>query len=127
MSDSNTTPSADALWDGAEAADGGYREATPDAVAGHRAAVHLVDVREPDEFVGELGHVEGAELVPLGTVEATARNAAWPKEDTLVMVCRSGGRSGRASAALAKLGYGRVINMAGGMLAWNKHGLPVSR
>lgn len=127
MSDPNATPSADTLWDTAEPAEGGYREATPEAVAAHRGAVHVVDVREPDEFVGELGHVEGAELVPLGTVEATAKNAAWPKDETLVMVCRSGGRSGRASAALAKLGYGRVINLAGGMLAWNRHGLPVSR
>jgi rhodanese-related sulfurtransferase len=89
------------------------------------AKLRLVDVREPDEFVGELGHVDGAELVPLATVGAVAQG--WPRDQTLVMICRSGGRSGRAARELVGLGFTTVMNLKGGMLAWNAASLPVVR
>ncbi len=47
-------------------------EISVDEVARREAHVRVVDVREPDEFHGELGHIPGAELVPLATVEAAA-------------------------------------------------------
>jgi glyoxylase-like metal-dependent hydrolase (beta-lactamase superfamily II) len=103
----------------------GVREATPAQVAAARGTARLVDVREPDEFIGELGHVAGAELVPLGTV--ARHTAGWDRETELIMICRSGGRSGRAAAELVAAGFRRVVNMAGGMLAWNAAGLPVDR
>jgi rhodanese-related sulfurtransferase len=61
--------------------------------------------------------------VPLATVEAAA--AAWPRADRLLMVCRSGARSGRAAAALLGMGFTDVTNLTGGMLAWDAAGLPV--
>ena len=103
----------------------GYRDVDVSAVAGVKNEVRLVDVREPSEYEGLLGHIAGAELVPLSTVEEAA--GRWPRETELVMVCRSGARSGRAAAQLARKGFPRVMNLRGGMLAWNEAGLPVVR
>lgn len=83
----------------------------------------LIDVREPSEFRGELGHVPGAELVPLGTLEAAA--ATWPREEPLVLVCRSGARSARAAAALVAMGFQHVTNFEGGTQGQHDAGLPV--
>ena len=102
-----------------------YREIAPRAVFETMGTARLVDVREPHEFTGELGHVEGAELVPLGTLEAASK--AWARDEPLIMICRSGGRSGRAAEHLSAQGFTSVMNMVGGMLAWNDAGLPVAR
>lgn len=102
-----------------------YREISPRAVFETMGTARLVDVREPHEFTGELGHVEGAELVPLGTLEAASK--AWTRDEPLVMICRSGGRSGRAAEHLSAQGFTSVMNMVGGMLAWNDAGLPIAR
>ena len=90
-----------------------------------RSPKRVIDVREPSEFTGELGHIEGAELVPLATLPEAAR--AWPRDTELVVVCRSGARSSRAAQVLKELGFERVVNMSGGMTAWNQAGLPVER
>jgi rhodanese-related sulfurtransferase len=104
---------------------GGYRDVTPAETLAARGAVRLVDVREPHEYVGELGHIAGAELVPLATVAAATR--AWPRDRDVILICRSGGRSGRAAEAMVAAGFARVMNMAGGMLAYTAAGLPVER
>lgn len=113
------------IYESARENPSGYRDVTPAAVHAPGQKARLVDVREPHEFDGELGHVRGAELVPLATVEAAA--AAWDKEADLVLICRSGKRSGTAATQLAKAGFRRVMNMEGGMLAWNAASLPVER
>lgn len=113
------------IWDNATPLAAGYRETDVHTVAAHVGKVHLVDVREPGEFVGELGHAPGAELVPLATIGAVA--AGWDRAAEHVVVCRSGGRSGRAADLLAKAGFTRVVNVAGGMLAWNAANLPTER
>lgn len=102
-----------------------YREIAPRAVWDTLGTARLIDVREPHEFVGELGHVQGAELVPLETLEAASKG--WERDAPLVMICRSGGRSGRAAEHLAAQGFVAVMNMVGGMLAWSGAGLPVAR
>jgi sulfur dioxygenase len=88
-------------------------------------AVTLVDVREPDEYRGELGHIAGSQLVPLATLLAAAR--AWDKQQPVVTVCRSGGRSGKAALQLAAAGFARVASLRGGMTQWKLDGLPVER
>ena len=88
-------------------------------------AVRIVDVREKDEFVGPLGHIHGAELVPLATVENEAQK--WDPQQPLVVVCRSGGRSGKAALVLEAKGFKRVASMRGGMMLWNDQHLPVER
>lgn len=76
----------------------------------------LIDVREADERVGELRSIPGSEHVPLATVAQASRG--WDKRASYVIVCRSGGRSGRAALELESLGFHQVVSMAGGMLAW---------
>ena len=53
--------------------------------------VLVVDVREPAEFAGPLGHIRGAKLVPLG--ELAQRAAELPRDKPVVTVCRAGSRS----------------------------------
>jgi rhodanese-related sulfurtransferase len=113
------------LWENATPHAAGYREADVQSVAAQAGKIHLVDVREPNEFVGELGHAPGAELVPLATIAVAS--AAWDRAAEHVVVCRSGGRSGRAADLLVKAGFTRVVNVAGGMLAWNAAHLPTER
>jgi rhodanese-related sulfurtransferase len=96
--------------------------ATPNDVDRLRTSFRVVDVREPVEFTGELGHIAEAELVPLGTVMEAA--ASWDKSAPIILVCRSGARSGRAGEALVAMGFEHVTNMVGGMIAWNQDGLP---
>jgi sulfur dioxygenase len=88
----------------------------------HRRDVRLIDVREPPEFDGELGHIEGAELLPLGDLRAVL--APWNRDASLVLVCRSGARSAQAALILEAAGFTRVANLAGGMIAWRGAGLP---
>ena len=87
----------------------------------------LLDVREPEEYSGDLGHVPGATLVPLKELARRADELYAHKDRHLVAVCRSGVRSTTAAAILTSLGFERVSNMKGGMLAWNDAGLPVER
>lgn len=103
----------------------GYRDVEVKALSAALESARRVDVREPDELDGILGHIPGTERVPLRTVEAAA--ARWPRDAELVLVCRSGGRSAKAAAQLARQGFTRVMNLSGGMLAWNEAGLPVKR
>lgn len=109
-------------WAPLEVSPAGVPEVGADWLSANLPSVLVVDVREPDEYRGELGHVPGAELVPLETLEARA--SALARDRPIVTVCRSGGRSGKAALALARLGFGAVASLRGGMTAWNLRGLP---
>lgn len=87
----------------------------------------LLDVREPEEFVGELGHIEGSFLVPLDALEHRLPKLAGYVDHDIVVVCRSGARSASAGAILRRGGFQRVWNLTGGMLAWHTATLPVQR
>lgn len=114
------------LYDNAQPTVGGYRDVDVAQLAtGPAPGVRMVDVREPHEFTGILGHIEGAELIPLGTVLQQAQD--WPRDADLLLICRSGGRSAKAATQLAGLGFTRLMNLRGGMLAWNTARLPVVR
>lgn len=77
----------------------------------------IVDVRSEAEFVGELGHIDGAQLVPLETVAHAAAN--WAPSEDLLLVCRGGTRSQLACERLIALGFQSVTNLEGGMQEWN--------
>jgi sulfur dioxygenase len=83
----------------------------------------IIDVREPDEFSGELGHVCGAELHPLGELNAHAET--WARDQPLLVICKRGGRSAKAYRHLISMGFTNVTNLVGGMMAWNEDGLEV--
>jgi rhodanese-related sulfurtransferase len=103
----------------------GFRDVDPLLLHEHRGEVRIVDVREQHEYSGELGHIAGAELVPLATLPVRARG--WDPEEEIVLVCRSGGRSGAAARQLVQMGFTRVMNLRGGMLAYSGAKLPVDR
>jgi glyoxylase-like metal-dependent hydrolase (beta-lactamase superfamily II)/rhodanese-related sulfurtransferase len=101
----------------------GIWELNPNWLEEHARAVQIVDVREPDEFNGPLGHIEGARLVPLGAL--AARAGELDAEVPIVTVCRSGARSAQATVLLKQAGFEKVANLAGGMLRWRAQRYPV--
>jgi len=80
----------------------------------------VLDVREPHEWVA--GHIQGAVHVPLADVPA--RVGELDAQARTVVVCHLGGRSARATAWLAAQGHD-VVNLDGGMEAWESAGRPV--
>jgi sulfur dioxygenase len=87
----------------------------------------IVDVREPGEYTGQLGHITGSRLIPLRDLARHVDELEPFKQRPLVAVCRSGVRSTTAAAILTSMGFEQVYNLRGGMLAWNDAGLPVER
>lgn len=80
--------------------------------------VALIDVRQPEEFTGELGHVPNSRLIELGSLPSSLNEL--PKDKTIVFICRSGSRSAKAAAFAMENGITDVYNMKGGMLLWNQ-------
>jgi len=74
----------------------------------------LIDVREPQEF--EIAAIPGAKLIPLS--QLAARVSELDTADEIVLQCHHGSRSARAQAALAKFGFKKTYNLAGGIDAW---------
>jgi glyoxylase-like metal-dependent hydrolase (beta-lactamase superfamily II)/rhodanese-related sulfurtransferase len=103
----------------------GLFEIDPDWVAEHLDAVHVLDVRQRDEYEGTLGHIPGAQLIPIS--ELRTRVGEVPRDKPVVAVCHSGMRSGQATVILRSEGLDRVANLRGGMLLWREMELPVER
>jgi glyoxylase-like metal-dependent hydrolase (beta-lactamase superfamily II) len=87
----------------------------------------VLDVREPEEYVGELGHIEGAILVPLDALESRLPKLAGYIGREIVVVCRAGARSATGAVMLQHAGFPHVTNLHGGMLAWARASMPVQR
>jgi len=102
----------------------GFWEIPAHWVEEHLPTLQVIDVREPAEFDGPLGHIAGARLVPLGTLAAGL--APFDRERPVVAVCRAGGRSAQATLVLQRAGFTKVANLAGGMLQWHAQGLSVA-
>ncbi len=82
----------------------------------------IVDVRRPDEYSGELGHIEGARLITLGA-ELDDFLAEQKPGMKYIFVCHAGGRSARAT--MQALSYELdAYNLIGGMSYWVQSGLP---
>lgn len=113
----------DTNWAPIEMTLAGVPQLPADWLRDHATTVSIIDVREPDEYRGELGHIAGAALIPLGSLRAAAHGLS--REAAYVLVCRSGGRSGRAALDLARLGFARAASLRGGMAEWKKRELPV--
>jgi glyoxylase-like metal-dependent hydrolase (beta-lactamase superfamily II)/rhodanese-related sulfurtransferase len=87
----------------------------------------LLDVREPSEYKGELGHISGSLLIPLKELPTRANEIEENKNRHIVAICRSGVRSTTAAAILTGLGFEQVSNLRGGMVDWNDQKLPITR
>jgi rhodanese-related sulfurtransferase len=83
----------------------------------------LVDVREPNEFLAI--RAPGAALMPTSTF--LMRIGELPTDRPLLIVCRTGSRSAGVTGYLLRSGWADVTNVAGGMEAWERAGLPVRR
>lgn len=90
-------------------------------LGGHPGAL-VLDVRNPDEWNDDLGHIDGARQIPLPELNRRlAEIEAW-RDKPVVAVCRVGGRSRRAADALAAAGFRQVFNLEGGMAAYRRAG-----
>ena len=103
---------------GGNAADSAYQQITPEEATERRdnQEVIILDVREQDEY--DSGHIPGAVLLPVGTIDETTAAEVIPEKDSTVLVyCRSGNRSKTASSTLAELGYTDIYEF-GGINTW---------
>jgi len=82
----------------------------------------IIDVREPFEYVS--GHAPTAESIPLG--ELVSRVEELDRDNTVYVICESGGRSGQAVEWLSTQGFD-AVNVDGGTSAWRNSGLPVAK
>ena len=103
---------------GGNAADGSYQQITQEEAKEMMDSqeVIILDVREQDEY--DSGHIPGAVLLPVGSInETTAAEVIPDKDSTVLVYCRSGNRSKTASSALAELGYTNIYEF-GGINTW---------
>ncbi len=100
---------------------------TPSITAEHAAAglanrqLVLVDVRQPVEL--RTGRIRGSVSIPLGQLRG--RLGELERDRQVAFLCHSGARSSRATSLAIKAGY-NAVNVRGGMMAWNRVGLPLT-
>ncbi len=86
------------------------------------ASIAVIDVRGPEEFTGDLGHVSGALNLPVGELPNRLTEINALKERPVILVCRTDKRSANASALLQDAGFRDVHVLRGGMLEWTRNG-----
>jgi rhodanese-related sulfurtransferase len=91
----------------------------------NREDAFVVDVRDPAEYGA--GHILGAKSMPVARIEEGTAELAKRKEKPIIVYCEGGERSAKAVAALKKQGFTRVVNLSGGLGAWQQAGLPVEK
>lgn len=96
----------------------GVMDIDPRELAKKKDQVVLIDVRQPEEYTGDLGHIPGSQLMVLDTLPEHMNEI--PRNQTVVFVCRSGGRSARAASLAMEYGLTNVYNLKGGMILWNE-------
>ena len=85
----------------------------------------ILDVREDKEFAA--GHIPKAKHIPLGKLATRIQELDKHKAKPILVTCRSGQRSARACGILKKAGFTTVYNQAGGIIAWERANLPVTK
>lgn len=84
----------------------------------------VLDVRVEDEYIGELGHISGSKLLPVGELQKRINEVRELAEQGIVTVCKRGERSRKAAAFLIKNGIENAMTLEGGMEKWNEfHGI----
>ena len=97
---------------------------SPQALRGRmraEPALQLIDVRTPEEF--QAGHLKGAKNIPVDQLQARAGELS--KDEPLALYCRSGNRSASALRIVGSLGFKGAQHLEGGILAWQREGLPL--
>lgn len=93
-----------------------------EAVTKRDAGAFILDVRQPEEW-NEF-HIPDSTLIPLG--ELASRVEELPREQEIVVVCRSGNRSAQGRDILLAAGFTQVTSMAGGVTQWRAAGYPTA-
>jgi sulfur-carrier protein adenylyltransferase/sulfurtransferase len=88
-----------------------------------REPLHLIDIREPDEWAR--GHIPGAALIPRGNLEFRIDDEAPDRGAPVVLYCSLGLRSALSAQALQRMGYRRVVSLVNGFERWKGEGRPV--
>jgi uncharacterized membrane protein YdjX (TVP38/TMEM64 family)/rhodanese-related sulfurtransferase len=87
----------------------------------------VLDVRTPEDFIGEQGHIVGAVNIPVEELQQRMAELGDYLEQTVAIVCRTDKRSAKAALLLTEEGFADVHVVRGGMTKWTKAGLPVIR
>jgi len=90
----------------------------------HKNAL-ILDVREESEY--KAGHILNAKLIPLGKLTSRIGELERYREQSIVVVCRSGQRSALACSTLGSRGFTQAYNLSGGVMAWQKSNLPLEK
>ena len=120
--DDQAESGATTLAPSADAGDTSYGLVTPDQAASLAAdpEIAVIDVRTPEEFAD--GHIDGAVMIDFYADSFGDEIAALDPDATYLLYCRSGNRSGQTAALMAELGFDRVYDLEGGVIAWDAAG-----
>lgn len=88
-------------------------------------AVKVLDVRTPGEW--QQGHLAEATHLDFYQPDFKSRLQELDKDQTYVVYCAVGGRSGQAAKMMHEMGFKHVINMDGGIQAWKAEGMPLQQ
>lgn len=92
----------------------------PEAFEKYQSGSYFLDVRQPEEWAEY--HAPNSTLIPLG--ELPNRLNELPRDQEIVVVCRSGNRSQQGRDVLLNAGFSQVTSMAGGLKEWKSAGYP---
>lgn len=84
----------------------------------------IYDLNKPDVF--SKGHIAGSENLALSDISADNKKLIKQKDNTVILVCQTGGESTKAAKALVALGFSKVNILKGGLISWQKENLPLS-
>jgi rhodanese-related sulfurtransferase len=87
----------------------------------YQQGIYFIDVRTQEEW--DQGHIDKTTLIPLDDLES--RLGELPRDQEIVVVCRSGRRSKQGVAILQQAGFSNVASMSGGVQAWETAGYPL--
>jgi rhodanese-related sulfurtransferase len=91
----------------------------------NRSNALVLDVREQSEY--DAGHIINSRLISLGKLKDRVGELEKYRTRPIVVVCRSGSRSESGTAFLNKQGFTQVVNLTGGVAAWQKANLPLEK
>lgn len=91
----------------------------------NREDAQVIDIRDAGDFT--TGHLIGARNIPVAKFAERAADLEKIKGSPVIVCCETGIRSVKAVKELKKLGFERVFNLDGGVAAWNKAGLPLTK
>ena len=90
---------------------------------GNDSNIVLLDVRTPGEF--KMGHIQGAQLIDFYSRDFETRLKALNRDNTYLLYCRSGNRSGKSLSIFKRLGFRQFYHLNGGLIEWTRAKYPL--